>query len=172
MKSRSKAIVAIVLVILVAGVGYGAFAYYSIFIESNGGNSCIPYLRTDCGGNHNAITYNTSNGDITVPSVSQSYGSTYYNVAVAYVPGNPNFEPTAAYFTSDSADFPGNMLASGQSVTVHNLNATGPTTAGQMYNGSLWIAYTSASGGQGCTGAYDTASGCQYTQIGTITLKG
>jgi hypothetical protein len=167
-----KAIIAVVLIVLVVGVGYGGFAYYSIYIQNNGGNSCIPYLRTDCGGDHNIITYNTSNGDITIPSVAQSLGSTWYNVAVAYFPGNPNYEPTSAFFTADSADFPGNMLASGQSVTINNLNATGPATAGQIYNGSLWIAYTSTSGGQSCAGAYNAASGCQYAQIGTITLKG
>lgn len=126
MKRASKTIIAIVVVIIVAGGAYGAFAYYSLFIESNGGNSCIPYLRTDCGGNHNAISYNTSTGDITIPSVSQSYGSTWYNVAVAYVPGNPNFEPTKAFFQADTADFSGNTLNSGQTVTIHNLNATGP----------------------------------------------
>jgi hypothetical protein len=97
---------------------------------------------------------------------------TWYNIAVAYVPGNPNLEPTAAYFTSDSADFSGNTLASGQSVTIHNLNATGPAAAGTMYNGSLWIAYTATSGGPDCAGTYNAVPGCQYAQIGTITLKG
>ncbi len=99
-------------------------------------------------------------------------GVTWYNVAVAYVPGDPNLEPTAAFFTADPGDFSGNMLQSGQDVTVNNLNATGPATAGQMYNGSLWIAYTTTSGGQVCAGAYEAVSGCQYAQIGTITLKG
>ena len=88
------------------------------------------------------------------------------------MPGNPNFEPTKAFFQADTADFSGNTLNSGQTVTIHNLNATGPATAGQNYNGSLWIAYTSTSGGSLCSGAYSTASGCQYSQIGTITLKG
>jgi hypothetical protein len=169
MKKTTKIVIAVILVVIV--VGYGSLSFYSLFIAGNGGNSCIPYLRTDCGGNHNIITYDTSNGDITVPSVSQSFGSTWYNIAIAYFPGNPNFEPTTAYFTPDSADFSGNMLASGQSVTIHDLNATGPAVAGTMYNGSLWIAYTTASGGSDCAGAYNTQV-CQYVQIGTITLKG
>jgi hypothetical protein len=166
-----KAILAVVLIIIVAAGAYGAYAYYSINIFSNGGNSCIPYLRTDCGGNHNVITYDTSAGTITIPSVSQSYGSTWYNVAVAYVPGDPNLNPTNASFASDSADFPGNTLNSGQSVTVHNLNVTA-SPAVNGYNGSLWIAYTTTSGGSNCAGAYKAVSGCQYGQIGTITLKG
>ena len=166
-----KVLIAVILVIIVAGGAYGAYAYYSINIESNGGNSCIPYLRTGCGGNHNAITYDTSTGDITIPSVSQSYGSTWYNVAVAYVPGDPNFEPTNASFQADTSDFPGNTLNSGQSVTVHNINVTA-SPAVNGYNGSLWIAYTTTSGGQVCAGAYKAVSGCQYGQIGTITLKG
>jgi hypothetical protein len=168
-KKVTKAIIAIVLVAILA---YASLAIYSVYIQNNGGNSCTPYLRTDCGGDHNIITYNTSNGDITIPSVSQSLGTTWYNVAIAYVPGNPNLEPTAAYFTADSSDFSGNMLASGQTVTIHNLNATGPATSGQIYNGSLWIAYTSSSGGPDCAGAYQAVSGCQYAQIGTITLTG
>ena len=64
------------------------------------------------------------------------------------------------------------MLSSGQTVTIHNLNATGPAVAGTMYNGSLWIAYTTTSGGSSCAGAYSAVSGCQYGEIGTITLKG
>jgi hypothetical protein len=171
MKKGTKVALAVVLVIIVAGAAYGAYAYYSIFVESNGGNSCVAYLRTDCGGNHNAITYDASTGDVTIPSVSQSFGATWYNIAVAYVPGDPNLSPTAAYFTSDPADFSGNTLNSGQSVTIHNLNVTAsPAVSG--YNGSLWIAYTTTSGGSSCAGGYKAVSGCQYAQIGTITLKG
>jgi hypothetical protein len=166
-----KAVLAVVLVVVIVIAAYGGFAVYSVYIEGNGGNSCIPYLRTDCGGNHNAIAYDASTGDITVPSVSQSFGSTWYNIAVAYVPGDPNLSPTGAYFTSDSADFSGNSLASGQSVTIHDLNVTAaPAVDG--YNGSLWIAYSPTSGGSSCAGAYKAVSGCQYAQIGTITLKG
>jgi len=167
-----KAVLAVVIVVVIVIAAYGGFAVYSVYIEGNGGNTCEAYLRTDCGGNHNAITYDTATGDITIPSVSQSFGTTWYNIAVAYVPGDPNLSPTGAYFTSDSADFSGNSLASGQKVTIHDLNATGPAMAGQMYNGSLWIAYTSSSGGSSCAGAYQAVPGCQYAQIGTITLKG
>jgi hypothetical protein len=169
MKKGAKIAIAVVLIVIVGLAGFFAYEFY---LQPIAGNSCEPYLKTNCGGNDNAITYNTSNGDITIPSVSQSYGSTYYNVAVAYVPGNSNFEPTGAFFQADTSDIPGNTLNSGQTVTLHDINATGPATAGQMYNGSLWVAYTSTSGGQVCAGAYNTASGCQYTQIGTITLKG
>jgi hypothetical protein len=167
-----RAVLAVVLIVVIVIAAYGGYAFYSIFIQGNGGNTCEPYLRTDCGGNHNVITYNTSNGDITVSSVSQSFGVTWYNIAVAYVPGNPNLSPTAAYFTADASDFPGSMLNSGQKVTIHDLNATGPAMSGQMYNGSLWIAYTTTSGGSSCAGAYQAVPSCQYAQIGTITLKG
>lgn len=172
MKSRSKVILAVVLVIVIAGGAYGAFAFYSIYGFNNGGNSCISYLRTDCGGDHNVISYDKTTGDITVSDVSQSFGQTWYNIAVAYVPGDPNLSPTHAFFTADPSDFSGNMLNSGQKVTIHNLNATGPAVAGQEYNGSLWIAYTTTSGGSSCAGAYDAVAGCQYAQIGTITLQG
>ncbi len=169
MKRTVKIVAAIVLIAIVA---YGGLSVYSIYLAPASSDTCIPYLRTNCGAGGNAITYDASTGDITIPQVSQSYGSTWYNVAVAYVPGDPNLSPTAAYFTADPGDFSGNMLSSGQSVTVHNLNATGPAVMSQTYNGSLWIAYTTASGGQSCAGAYSTSSGCQYAQIGTITLKG
>ena len=166
-----KTILAVVLIIVIAVAAYGAYAYYSIFLFSNGGNSCVSYLRTDCGGNHNVITYDASAGTITVPSVGQSFGTTWYNVAIAYVPGDYNLSPKGAYFTTDSADFSGNMLASGQKVTIHDLNVTAsPAVSG--YNGSLWIAYTTSSGGSSCAGVYNSASSCQYDQIGTITLKG
>ena len=168
MKKTVKIVIAIVLVVIVA---YGAFAFYSVELQGNGGNSCIPYLRTNCGGDHNIITYDTSTGDITIPEVSQSYGSTWYNVAVAYVPGNTNFEPTNASFQADMSDISGNTLNSGQQVTIHNLNVTASPAVGG-YNGSLWIAYTTTSGGQVCAGAYKAVAGCQYGQIGTITLKG
>ena len=168
MKSAVKVVIAIVLVVIVA---YASLSVYTLFIQGNGGNSCEGYLRTDCGGGHNAITYDTATGDITVPSVSQSFGSTWYNIAVAYVPGDPNLSPTGAFFTSDSGDFSGNTLASGQSVTIHDLNVTAaPAVDG--YNGSLWMAYSTTSGGSSCAGAYKAVSGCQYAQIGTITLKG
>jgi hypothetical protein len=166
-----KTVKIVVVVVIIAVLAYAAIAVHSLYFSPNNGNSCIPYLRTDCGGDDNVISYDPSTGDITVASVSQSFGQTWYNIAVAYVPGNPNLEPTAAYFTSDSADFSGNMLASGQSVTIHDLNATGPVGSGQMYNGSLWLAYTTTSGGSPCAGAYQAVSGCQYAQIGTITLK-
>lgn len=169
MRRSVKIVLAVVLVII---VGYAAFAFYSIDIQNNGGNSCIPYRRTNCGGDHNIIGYDTSTGDITVGSVSQSYGVTWYNIAIAYVPGSPYLPPTSAYFTPDSADFPGNMLNSGQTITIHDLNATGPAMAGQIYNGSLWIAHTNSTSGPSCAGAYGAVSGCQYTQIGTISLKG
>jgi hypothetical protein len=168
MKKAVKIVIAVVLILI---IGLGGFFAYEFYLQPIAGNNCEPYLKTNCGGNDNAITYNTSTGDITVPSVGQSYGSTWYNVAVAYLPGNPG-EPNGAFFQADSADISGNTLNSGQTVTIHNLNATGPATAGQNYNGSLWIAYTSTSGGSVCSGAYSTSSGCQYSEIGTITLKG
>lgn len=171
MKRGRKIALVVVLVIIVAGAAYGGYAYYSIVLFNNGGNSCVSYLRTDCGGDHNVISYDKATGDITVGSVGQSFGETWYNVAVAYTSGNP-VEPTAAYFTQDSADFPGNTLNSGQHVTIHDLNATGPAVAGMVYNGSLWIAYTTTSGGSSCAGAYNSVQGCQYTEIGTITLQG
>jgi hypothetical protein len=168
MKKTAKIVIAVVLIVI---VGLGGFFAYEFYLQPIAGNSCEPYLKTNCGGNDNAITYNTSNGDVTIPSVGQSYGSTWYNVAVAYIPGNPGLA-TGAFFQAYTSDIPGNTLNSGQTVTIHNLNATGPATAGQMYNGSLWIAYTSTSGGQVCAGAYNATSGCQYSEIGTITLKG
>ena len=88
-----KSIIAVILVVVIVVAGYGGYAFYSIDIQSNGGNSCIPYLRTDCGGDHNIISYDTSTGDITVGHVSQSYGATWYNVAVAYVPGTRTSSP-------------------------------------------------------------------------------
>jgi hypothetical protein len=168
MKKTAKIVIAVVLIVI---IGLGGFFAYEFYLQPIAGNSCEPYLKTNCGGNDNAITYNASNGDVTIPSVGQSYGSTWYNVAVAYIPGNTGVA-TGAFFQAYTSDIPGNTLNSGQTVTIHNLNATGPATAGQMYNGSLWIAYTSTSGGQVCAGAYNTASGCQYSEIGTITLKG
>ena len=164
-----RIIIAVVLIVIVA---YGGLSVYSLYLQPSPSNTCVPYLRTNCGAGNNAISYDTSTGDITVTQVGQSYGTTWYNVAVAYVPGDPNLEPTSSFFIADSSDFSGNMLASGQSVTVHSLNATGPATAGQTYNGSLWIACTTTSGGSVCAGAYKAVSGCQYAQIGTITLKG
>ena len=72
------------------GGAYGAYAYYSIYLFNNGGNSCVSYLRTDCGDDHNVIGYDKTTGDITVGRVSQNYGQTWYNIAVAYVPGTPS----------------------------------------------------------------------------------
>lgn len=160
------------MIIIVAFAGYVAYSLYYVPLTSGYkqvDDSCIPYLRTNCGGNNNAIGYDPKTGDITVSDVGQSYGVTWYNVVVAYVPGNPA-EPTGVYFQQDSADFPSNTLNSGQSVTVHSLNVTGPATAGASYNGSLWIAYTLTSGGQDCAGSYQSGSGCKYGEIGTITL--
>jgi hypothetical protein len=168
MKKTAKIAIAVVLIII---VGLGGFFAYEFYLEPIASNNCEPYLNTNCGGNDNAITYNTSTGDITIPSVGQSLGSTWYNVAVAYASGNPG-EPTGTTFVADTTDIPGNTLNSGQTVTIHNLPATGPATAGQTYNGSLWIAYTSTSGGSVCSGVYSASSGCQYSEIGTITLKG
>jgi hypothetical protein len=164
-----RIVIVIVLVAIVALAGYLTYAFY---FQPIAGNSCVPYLRTNCGGGNNVITYDKSTGDITVPNVGQSFGTTWYNVAVTYSPGDPNMVPTSSFFVADPSDFSGNMLTSGQTVTVHSLNATGPAVAGQMYNGSLWIAYTTTSGGQSCAGAYRAVAGCQYSQIGTITLQG
>jgi len=167
-----KTVRVVIVVVIVAIVALAGFFAYEYYLEPIAGNNCVPYLKTNCGGNNNAISFDPSTGDITVPSVGQSYGTTWYNVAITYLPGNPNFEPTSSFFVADPGDFPGNMLASGQTVTIHSLNATGPATSGQMYNGSLWIAYTTTSGGQNCAGGYKAVAGCQYAEIGTITLNG
>jgi len=165
---RTAKIVAVLVVVAIIAVA--AYEIYGIYLAPSDQNTCVPYLRTDCGHPGNDISYNPATGDITVPSVGQNFGSTWYNVAVAYVNGNP-LVPRGAYFQADSSDFTGNMLNSGHDVTVHSLNATGAAAAGQTYNGSLWIAYTTSAGGSPCSGTYQV-SGCQYAEIGTITLQG
>jgi hypothetical protein len=175
---KSTKIVAVVVVVVLLGVaGYITYEFYFAPISPD---SCIPYLRTNCGGGGNAISFNTSTGDITVPSVSQSYGVTYYNVAVAYASadqqGNPtngyshNYGPKGTYFQSDTSDIPGNTLSSGQTVTLNNINATGPVQSGNTYYGALYLAYTNSTSGGPCTGLAGANPNCQYTEIGTITL--
>lgn len=168
---KRKAVLAIVLVIIVAAGAYGAYAFYSIYLFSNGGNSCVGYLNTNCGGNHNVITYDKSAGTITVTDVSQTFGQTWYNVAVVYAPGDPNATPKGVTFQPDPTDFPGDMLNSRQSVTITNLPVTSSPAVGG-YNGSIWLAYTTTSSSTSCAGSYAGVAGCEYTQIGTITLKG